>query len=240
MKSKDEIIIRAIILLCISDRCSLERVSIGGQVYTHEQKETQRKVIYSWLQSKGYSKFMTKSEVKLFELEVGKGEVDKILKEQLQYEAIEPLLWCVGKVKELSSYDNFVVDDFHSVLEIGQAHSLEKLVETLKMKDEKDVLVKRDIAMLWDWRCVEAKNSIFSEKTIEEIIESTFGADMLTPLNVIASDSKDNEAFVVNGKVFSNLEDNIIRRTSIISRWRHHAFEWIICDESWDELEITT
>ena len=79
MKSSEEIIARSVILLCISDRCALEKSAISGRAYSKKQREEQRMAIYKWLQNKEYTNYMTKSEMHLFEQEVGSENKNEIL-----------------------------------------------------------------------------------------------------------------------------------------------------------------
>ncbi|ADL52039.1 hypothetical protein [Clostridium cellulovorans] len=46
--------------------------------------------------------------------------------------------------------------------------------------------------------------------------------------------------FMVNNKSVSNLNIEEKKRINCIAKWRHHAFEWIVGDEAWDEIEINT
>lgn len=240
MKNTEEIATRAIILLCLSDRCVLERTTIGGRVYTVKQREEQREAIYQWLQDKGYTSSFTLNEKILFELEVGIGNSDEILSKQIQYEAIEPCLWSLGLVDKLSEYDKFVLEDFHPLLQIGRNHSLEKLLNTGSLRKFEDIVLQNEISMLWHWRARESENSIFSHKSAKEIIVSTFGEQYLEILDRIQSFKNGQDDFIVNNKVFNDLNSEEKNRIKIIAQWRHHAYEWIIGDKTWDDVELDT
>lgn len=240
MKNAEEIATRAIILLCLSDRCALERTTIGGRVYILKQRDDQRKAIYKWLQDKGYNSSITLDEKMLFEQEVGKGNKDEILSKQIQYEAIKPCLWSLGLVDKLSKYDSFVSEDFHPLLEIGVTHSLGKLLKKCRLRVFEDIVLQNEITMLWHWRAIESNNSIFSLKPAKEIILSTFGKQYLHVLNEMQTFNNGQDDFNINNKTFNDLNSEEKNRVKIIAQWRHHAFEWIVGDKTWDEVELNT
>ena len=64
MKSKEEILRRAVCLLCFADRCSLESEYADGIRHTLKERETQRQLICKWLHDKGYYEFLTDDEKK--------------------------------------------------------------------------------------------------------------------------------------------------------------------------------
>jgi hypothetical protein len=240
MKIAEEIATRAIILLCLSDRCALERTTIGGRVYTLKQRDNQRKAIYKWLQDKGYNTSMTLNEKLLFEQEVGKGNKDEILSKQIQYEAIEPCLWSLELINKLSEYDRLVSEDFHPLLEIGETHSLEKLLNKCRLRVFDDIVIQKEISMLWHWRTREGNNSIFNLKPEKELIISTFGNKYMNIIDSMQEFKNDKDVFIVNNKAFNDLNSAEIYRMKIIAQWRHHAFEWIVEDKEWDEVELNT
>lgn len=240
MKNTEEIANRAIILLCLSDRCALERTSIGGRVYTLKQRDEQRKAIYKWLQDKGYNTSMTLDEKLLFEQVVGKGNKDEILSKQIQYEAIEPCLWSLGLVDKLSEYDKLVSEDFHPLLEIGGTHSLDKLLNKCRLRVFNDIVLQNEISMLWHWRTREANNSIFNLKPAKEIILSTFGNQYMQVIDSMKAFKNDQDDFIVSNKAFNDLNSEEMNRMKFIAQWRHHTFEWVVGDKAWDEVELNT
>ncbi|ADL52040.1 DUF4272 domain-containing protein [Clostridium cellulovorans] len=178
MKKAKEIIARSVILLCVSDRCALEKSTIGGRAYSKKQREEQRIAIYKWQQNNRYTDFMTKNEKLLFEQEVGSGNKNEILSIQVQYETIEPCLWTIGLVKKLSSYNQFVLDDFHPVLQIGMNHTLERLLDTRSLQANEDIQLQNEISMLWHWRAVECNNSIFKLSLLKTLLNQCLGINM--------------------------------------------------------------
>lgn len=240
MKSSKEIIARAVILLCISDRCALEKSTISGRAYSKKQREEQRIAIYKWLQNKGYVIYMTKSETHLFEQEVGVGNKNEILTIQVQYEAIEPCLWALGLVKELSNYDQFVITDFHPVLHIGLQHTSEKILDMCNLRTKDEIYLQNEISMLWNWRIVEWNNPIFQTQAVKDIVKTVFGQHYETVLAKIQQLSSNQSDFIVNNKLLKNINKQEKSQIECIAKWRHHAFEWIIGNDLWDEVELNS
>lgn len=240
MKNEKDIIARAVILLCISDRCALEKSTICGRTYSKSQRENQRVLIYNWLKNKGYVVYMTEVEIQLFEKEIGIGNKDEILSIQFQYEAIEPCLWYLGLIRELSSYDQFVLTDFHPVLCVGPHHDIGKILESCKLRESQELLLKNEIAMLWHWRTKEWGNPIFRTRKTKDIVYSIFGCKYDAVLENIQQLSKNQEDFLINGIYFKELLEKEILQIGSIAKWRHHAFEWIVGNDPWDKVELDT
>ena len=66
MKSKEEILKRAVILLAFSDRCALEKKTIDGVKRTLKEKEMQRQAIIDWLMRMGYYDSIFENEKQIF------------------------------------------------------------------------------------------------------------------------------------------------------------------------------
>ena len=112
MKNIREIVARSIILLCLSDRCALEKTIIGGKSYTKKQRIQQQLAINEWMAEKGYDEYLTENEKEIFELEIGCKRKNEILSYQNQHESIETFLWAVNLVEKLSNYDDYVFGGF--------------------------------------------------------------------------------------------------------------------------------
>lgn len=240
MKSAKEIATRAIILLCLSNRCALEKRIIDGINYTLNEREQQREAIYEWLIDKGYSTSLTLEEKMLFGQEVGKGDIDEVLSKQVQYEAIEPCLWSLGLTDILSSYDSYVLEDFHPVLDIGRHHSLENLLTRCHLRGIDNIDLEKEISMLWHWRTRESDALVFNHKPVKEVILSTFGEKYLKALDKMQLINDKHNDFLVNKKEYGRLNLEEKKRTELIAYWRHYAFEWIVGEEDWENIELNT
>lgn len=240
MKSAKEIVARSVILLCVSDRCALERPTIGGRTYSIKQREDQRLAINQWLKNKGYADMLTKDERTLFEQKVDGENKEEILSAQVQYEAIEPCLWTLGLTQKLSKYDQFVIDDFHPVLQIGLNHTVEKVLDASSIQTDEAILLQNEISMLWHWRTIEYNNPIFETSSVKDLVKSVFGNRYEKVLESIQQFDDYKNDFLVQNKSYFNLGIEDKKRIYYIAKWRHHAFEWIVGDEEWDEVELNT
>lgn len=240
MKSAKDIAIRAIILLCLSDRCALEQSVIGGIKYSSQQREEQKCAIYRWLQKMGYHEMLIDKEKLFFEQPIGicnRNETNEI---QLQYESIEPCLWSLGLAQKLSNYDRFVLDDFHPILQIGEDHNLEQLLQICKPRTLSDIIRQNEFSMLWHWRAIESNSLSFTSISIRRAISSIFGDKYEKLLLSIREYDDQLNDFVINGVPFRMLCDQDKKRTLYIALWRHHAFEWIVGNQDWDNVEVNT
>ena len=207
MKNIKDIIVRAIILVCLSDRCALEEKIIEGKRYSISEREKQRESIRNWLDSVGYMQYATQKERELFDKSLGEENKNDILHYQVQYEAVEPCLWSLGLVNWLSDYEQFVLEDFHPILQIGTGHSYEKVVEKCMLREKKEIEIQTEIAMLWHWRAQEAYNPIFTEESIGSIVQNIFGKQYLEILSQIRCIDVNGKDFVLKNGMFANLND---------------------------------
>lgn len=158
MKSKEEILKRAIILLAFSDRCALEKQIVDGVRRSLNEREMQRRAIVDWLMSMGYYDSVSEKEKQIFNRGITGKTDESILASQNDYECLEPLLVSLGLIDELSGYDKFVLHDFHPVLRFGKNHSIKTLLEECHMVSDAQIKAYRELAMLWYWRCLVENN----------------------------------------------------------------------------------
>lgn len=236
IKNREEILRRAVVLLSFSDRCSLEKNIINGKLYSSIEREMQRQAINNWLSRMEYNDYISKIEKQVFDTSVCDNL--ELIKFQYDYECIEPLLWCIGLVKKLSDYNEFVVKDFHPILEIGDNHSFSDIHKTLKLKSEKEIQEKRELAMLWYWRCLENNNNKIFKKNYAKIIHKTFNGKYDQLLSKYGCFDNAKGDFIVQGKTISQLNDTQFTKISIISEKRFYAFEWLCTEDEWDNVNL--
>lgn len=238
MKEIKEIISRAIILLTISDRCALESSVVEGKIYSKKQREVQRKAINDWLEKYGYTNYMTKAEIYFMGQEAGTS--GDAIENQFQYEAIEPLLWSLGLVDNLTSYNQYVLEDFHPILQIGGQHNYEKLFNCCYLKSNEDIYLQKEIAMLWYWRVIEKGNPIFHNNSIKNIIVDIFGQQYEEILlNIQNFDSRQKD-FVIGEHRVSDLGELEFQHLWNRAKWRYYAFEWMTGEVNWDDVELNS
>lgn len=236
MKSTREIITRAVILLCLSDRCSLEKAIIGGKSFQKSIRENQRLTILEWLNKHGYSDMMTPDERKFFESEIGRIGKETSLNFQKQYEGIKPCLWALGLVPDLADYNAMDFDDYHPVLQIAANHKLENIEKLVTPRSLGEVLLQQEISLLWHWRAVMYNNPMYLGKTVRDVISAVFTNRYDAVLLKIKQYDNEKNDFIVNNKPVGELNQEEYKVFKTIARWRHHAFEWIAGEDRWDEV----
>ena len=238
MKTTEEIIRRAVCLLLFTDRCWLEEEILDGIHHSLDEREEQRKKIKKWLIDKDYYGFLSKKEKMVIDNPVIERNNIMILAEANDYECIEPLLWSVGLVPELSSYNYFVTDDLHPPLKIGRNHSLKDVVNVCKPISSELIEKNREMAMLWYWRCLECRNHSHKTTNYLEAIGNVFGDKYVDYLQNYSGFSKRTNDFMVNGKKVSSLSNKKIAELTVYSEKRFYAFEWMRSDYDWENVDL--
>ena len=249
MKTAKEILARSVILLCVSDRCAMEKIYWHPPLST-QQREQQRLAIWEWLNEKGYTDYITEKEKDFFLSKLWRGFSSPYVQNfQWQYEAIEPLLWTLGIVEKRSGYNRYVVTDFRPMLQIKQdsedssvfvnsTHIMEEVLDKCELRSEDEIRLYHKVAMLWCWRATQGKKPIFRKKSAKEIIIEIFGKEYEKPANIILRKSGEDNDFVVNNKSVSKLSYNEVARLCLIAKWRYHALEWMMVDKEWDKVKF--
>ena len=239
MKTKQDILSRAVVLLCVSDRAFLEIETLGDMTYTCEQRNEQRNRIYNWLKKAGYHRHMTQQELALFEETVGGVRSDKIFGCRFQYEAVAVLLWALT-LCDMPNYLCFSENDFHRVLRVGAEHSVDTLMNACQLRSKEEIVMQTEVAMLWHWRAIELNTELPEGETWVGVIRRMFGAEAEEALKYIPHQQRGKQDFLVGktpaGKL-GRLKKTFLKE---YSEWRHHAFEWVLGDEPWDEVSTDT
>lgn len=238
MKSKDEVIKRAVCLLLFSDRCDLEDKIFDGIRRSLEERENQRKTIIKWAQLKEYYVYLTAKEKRIIETPVIRATNEEARLCQYDYECIEPLLWSLGLVDNLHNYDEFVLDNLHTPLKIGAKHTIEMITEVCTFRPIDIIEKKREIAMLWYWRCLECRNISSKSINYKNAIIDIFGEEYIKILEDYEYFDMNRGDFVVNGKIVAELSDLEIEKLEVIAERRFYAFEWLCTDDDWDNVDL--
>ena len=161
LKEKKEIIKRALVLLAFADRRALEKSVIDGKKRSLVEREEQRIAIINWLSRMGYDESITKKEKCIFNSQILDKPNIEILSYQNYYECVEPLLWSLGLIENLSCYDDYVLFDFHPLLNLGKNHTLSSIERRSNLLPESIIQEKRELSMLWYWRSLENGKYIY-------------------------------------------------------------------------------
>lgn len=239
MKSKEEILARALVLLCVSDRAFLEIETVEGKTYSFEQREKQRNKIYNWLTRNGYRQYMTSRECDIFEEVVDGGRSDDIYDQRFQYEALAVLLWALN-LYEMPDCATASMDDFHVHLKIDTNHNFDKVLSECQLRSEKELAFQTEVAMLWHWRAIEIGNVPKKGRSWGDCIELIFGEEYKAVLSHIPQAKEMPCDFLVGGKSVAELNRTEQQMLYIIAYWRHYAFEWIMGEDDWDEVAVDT
>ena len=102
---------------------------------------------------------------------------------------------------------------------------------------------QRDIAALWHWRWqMELENPLTDppgEDSVEEQAIARFGEPFRPLVAEILDGCSD---FSLYGQPFPGEtldRAELTRVRADLSKWRYHAFEWILSDRSWEEIGET-
>lgn len=238
MKEKEEILRRIMCLLVYTDRCVLESEVIEGIRHPLKEREDHRKEMAEWLKWKGYYSSFTAKEKRIMETPVTARTNQEILYNYLDYECIEPLLWSVGLKSRLSNYNDYVMADLHPPMKIGPDHTLKGVADSCKVVPTGEIEKKREIAMLWYWRCLEARNANAKNINYKDAVAKTFGETHAALLEGDSGFDKNNGDFVVRGKKVSELSGAEIGKLEVLSERRFYAFEWLCSEEDWDKVDL--
>lgn len=241
MKNLDEIIGRTECLLCIVDRCGIENEYSDGIYHSWFEREKQRGVIFNWMKDNDYVKYMTETEKSLFKKIVGNPFLKRVFQEKhFEREAIEPLLWSLGIVKRLTSYDRYVLTDFHKTLNVHVPDTHKVMLEKAVLRSEEEITFQDDIAMLWHWRAIEGRNPIFKKESIKDMLLDIFGEYYKDAINKILSRQKKKQDFMIGDKYVYELNSTEVSHLFMRTKWRYHAFEWLLTDDAWDDVQLNT
>lgn len=104
------------------------------------------------------------------------------------------MLWCLGLINRTSSYDKYVTSDFSRVLQIGATHNIENLIRISSLRSEQEIINKREVSMLWNWR---SKLRDLNED-IDKIIINIFGKKYKKHLKMKMSNSNPKDFIAFN------------------------------------------
>lgn len=238
MKTKIQILNRAFVLLILSDRGLLEKEYHEGERYSKIQREEQKNRFIEIVNKRKLMSFFSKKEKKILFSKIGSLDEDLFYLTQFQYESIQALLWSIS-ITDFPKYDdNFCSIDFHHYIgKYGTSNF--KLNATLKNINEIEVM--REVSMLWHWRVRGGiDNDFFISINLKKEIVKIFGKDFKSYIKKIPLSKKKPVDFLVDKKLFSNLPNKSYNIISIKAQWVHHALEWIINDETWEETDTST
>ena len=168
-----------------------------------------------------------------------KNEINiQIYNQENDYECIEPLLWSIGLIDKLHNYNEFVLDDLHVQLKIGRNHSLYEIKKQCKEVQNDILQIRREISMLWYWRCIERRNTSPKIINYKAAIIDIWGEEYIKILEDYEYFDMNRGDFIVKGKTVAELSDLEIAKLEVIAERRFYAFEWLCTDDDWDNIDL--
>lgn len=238
MKTVQEIIGRIVALMTYTDMCALESAMASGINESLETRQQHKKAIYKWLINNDYSRCLTTKEKAMFEREISNTPNISILKNTNQYEAIQPLLWCVGLIDNLSDYNGFVEDEFYELIGIGGKHNYREVISKCVMRDSKQINIAYVNSMIWYWRAWMCPGFDYSEESLQDVIRNTYGLACLDAIKTKSVVSNRTIDLKYKNKRINNLTEYEKNSLKEISKWRLYAFRWALSDVSWDNVVL--
>ncbi len=236
MKTVQEIIGRTVALMTYTDMCALESAVASGHSESLEIRQQHKKAIYKWLINNNYSQYLTNTEKATFEREINDIPNMNILKNTNQYEAVQPLVWCVGLTDFLSNYNGFVEDEFYNVIGIGKNHNFNDVISRCTVRDSIQMNIAYVNSMIWYWRVWMCANFDYSEESILDVIRNTYGLacwEAIKSKGIVKNRTID---FKYKNKRINNLTEYDKECLKEITKWRFYAFRWILSDATWDSV----
>lgn len=130
-------------------------------------------------------------------------------------------------MEKLTPIGKFMLSDFHALL-VGQ--SKDELSRAGRLRKEEEIASRRDIFMLWYWR-----------SRLERTFDTAKG---MSVVDAIASTAKRIRRvkgdFAVRGIPFYDLTPTEKYMLGSCVKWRYHALEWVLNDESWYDTTVDT
>lgn len=241
MRQFFSIIDRALLNMMISDRGWLEMPSQNGVKHSKTAREEKRQYLEAVFTERQMEDVASKTEIEWIKAPVS-SLGNKIVEQMIwYYESLSMLLWVAGK-DICPVYDGKLTKDYHGYFAKYRYRTPDS---TMRDTDNKPsvyaITVMRETTMLWHWRTIEGiNNPWFQTHDVTELLRKTFGAEAERGLHEIAIVTQPIIDFAVNGKPYNMLD----RRTAFYltqqALWRHHALEWILGEESWEDTDSST
>lgn len=238
MRSVSDILDRAFSLLIIADRGLLESESHSGDTYSLQEREDKRVEFQTIIESRSLDSYLLPNEMMYIRKHVGELSVDVFWKTQHQHEAIPVLLWAIGLHPFPSYVPEFSSTDFHNIL---GPYRTERWQQIPVLRPELDVRIYYGVVFLWHWRSREGRNAAsFKNEASFKIIRKIFGDEFEPAFQHIRVASTQPSDFIAGKQRYSELDERSANTLNIVAKWRHHALEWVLGSDTWEETKTNT
>lgn len=230
IKTTNHIIRRSILLLALSERIYLETLKEDTK---HREKDKEE--LLAFLEHFDYMKFLSSKERDILHAPIASLTPKDCCTFSYSYYSISVLLWSVGLL--IDWQDETV--NYYELLQINKNHSLADIAKKTSRLEVKELTDNKDIALLIHWRTrvISAIDEKVKEQGIVPMIVQTFGKQYESLLSVIR---QINEDFMFGDMPFYKLSQEEKESVSLKLLWKHHAFEWLLSNEEWEDIYTTT
>lgn len=250
MRTTIEIMNRAEALFLLANRVVLEYQVNDKQKYSYDECEKTR--VYFFDVSKRKNIELSSMEWSILEAPLGQLQNNGIIKYEYSEESVAILLWSVG-IYNFPEFDGtFSVNDDEFAKILGQVYCTcderESLNKGMILRPELEL--KRQVTMLWHWRAVESQWGLFrswnrfnkavKKESAHDILIKTFGGEFKTVIDSIPIAKTAPRDFLVGNKRYCELDKKTNAQMLLITKWRHHAMEWLCGEESWENISTDT
>ena len=241
MRTFEEILDRALLCIIINDRSWLEYPQNKSATYSKEEREKIRCRLIEILELHNLIEKLSQTERQPFFKPIGKLPRELIAYMMGQHDAIPALLWAVG-LEPFPTFDGTFSGDYHQhpVLEIHRTQGYTALPPAC-MPTEVDIVFHREVAMLWHWRGIEGiYNKSIKRTNVPKAVLSVFGQEYAKYLQAIPLTKGFWPDFAIGNRAYKDIDPVLASELLEQFTWVHHALEWILGEESWEDTDTST
>lgn len=221
--------------MILSDRLVWEKPYAEGAFHTLEERQARKQLVAAWAAARSLDHAMDARDATLLSQAVDTIDPRTAASRSFEFEAVEPLLWACGFVEQLTPANRFICRDFHPLL---IETPLAQLCRRAALRSEAELAARRDRYMLWYWRSrVGESFTAQAGHTVIDAIAAAFSPAEVACARKIRRTSGD---FAVRGRPFSQLSKKERFCIGQCIRWRYHALEWVLNDETWYDTSTDT
>lgn len=249
MRVQDErtVVYRVLSLGALLKRGELERMILNfHELFPHadiqewiaQQTSTHEKLL-DWLHEEAIFEQLSESERALLTKSLGTWSERTLLTVEWRTEALGIMLWALGYLEEIPDYDQqFNPEDVLEPLDL--LHPTIDLLWTAHLRDEVELITRRDQAEVWNWRSRATELERMGVRppegvTFRQIVRST--AEMAyTDGHIPTLLNGDFPAFA---RPYNALNEDQYMLVSAIAYERYAAFNWL-CEftNQWESLRV--
>ena len=241
MRTFEEILDRAQLCMIINDRSWCEYKQNKAGTYSKEEREERRLRLIDVLERRNLMEVLSETERQPFFKPVGKLPRELIAYMMGQYAAIPALLWAVG-LESFPAFDGTFAGDYHRH-PVLQNHRIQgyTAVPPACMPTEADIAFHCDVAMLWHWRGIEGiYNKSIKRTNVPKAVLSVFGQEYAKYLQAIPLTKGLWPDFAIGNRAYKDIDAGLASKLLEQFTWVHHALEWVLGEESWEDIDTST